>query len=200
MNMTLLIKVKRFMRSTFNNGVLVNMSNEKKVDLTKYVNPAIADDLTTNDSNKVLSAKQGKKLQDEKVAINQGSGNNGKFLKVNSSGNVACESVTIPSAYSHPSEKQCNYAYSHPTTKQCNASIPTGSSTATDIKMNGTQSAGSSSNFAKADHVHPTDTSRAAASHNQDLSTINNTSTMAVVITYTDSTSETKNFVIYTGS
>ena len=43
--------------------------------------------------------------------------------------------------------------------------IPTGSSTATDIKMNGTQSAGSSSNFAKADHVHPTDTSRAASSH-----------------------------------
>ena len=43
--------------------------------------------------------------------------------------------------------------------------IPTGSSTATDIKMNGTQSAGSSSNFAKADHVHPVDTSRAASSH-----------------------------------
>ena len=43
--------------------------------------------------------------------------------------------------------------------------IPTGSSTATDIKMNGTQNAGSSSNFAKADHVHPTDTSRAASSH-----------------------------------
>ena len=43
--------------------------------------------------------------------------------------------------------------------------IPTGSSTNTDIKMNGTQSAGSSSNFAKADHVHPIDTSRAASSH-----------------------------------
>lgn len=43
--------------------------------------------------------------------------------------------------------------------------IPTGSSTATDIKMNGTQSAGTSSNFAKADHVHPTDTSRASSTH-----------------------------------
>lgn len=43
--------------------------------------------------------------------------------------------------------------------------IPEGSSTATDIKMNGTQSAGNSSKFAKADHVHPVDTSRAAASH-----------------------------------
>ena len=40
------------------------------------------------------------------------------------------------------------------------SSVPTGSSTATDIKMNGTQSAGSSTKYAKADHVHPTDTSR----------------------------------------
>lgn len=38
-----------------------------------------------------------------KVAVSQGKGNSGKFLKVNSSGNVACESVTIPSAYTHPS-------------------------------------------------------------------------------------------------
>lgn len=42
--------------------------------------------------------------------------------------------------------------------------IPTGSSTATDIKMNGTQSAGSLTTFAKADHVHPVDTSRASTS------------------------------------
>lgn len=38
-------------------------------------------------------------------------------------------------------------------------------STATNIKMNGTQAVGSSNNFARADHVHPTDTSRAASSH-----------------------------------
>ena len=44
----------------------------------------------------------------------------------------------------------------------------TGSSTATDIKMNGTQSAGSSSQYAKADHVHPIDTSRAPSSHTHD--------------------------------
>ena len=43
--------------------------------------------------------------------------------------------------------------------------IPEGSSTATDIQMDGTQSAGSSTKYAKADHVHPTDTSRAASSH-----------------------------------
>lgn len=50
--------------------------------------------------------------------------------------------------------------------------IPTGSSTATDIKMNGTQSAGSATTYAKADHVHPTDTSRAAASHSHTTSDI----------------------------
>lgn len=40
-------------------------------------------------------------------------------------------------------------------------SKPDLSSTATDIKMDGTQSAGESAKAAKADHVHPTDTSRA---------------------------------------
>lgn len=47
------------------------------------------------------------------------------------------------------------------------------SSTATDIKMDGTQSAGSSSKAAKADHVHPTDTSRVPTTrkiNNLDLS------------------------------
>lgn len=34
------------------------------------------------------------------------------------------------------------------------------------VKMNGTQSAGSSDYIARADHVHPTDTSRAASNHN----------------------------------
>lgn len=57
-----------------------------------------------------------------KVNINQGTANNGKFLKVDSTGKVACESVTIPSAYTHPTTKQCSYSYTHPTTKQCNYS------------------------------------------------------------------------------
>lgn len=43
--------------------------------------------------------------------------------------------------------------------------IPSANTTATNIKMDGTQSAGSLATFAKADHVHPTDTSRAASSH-----------------------------------
>ena len=39
------------------------------------------------------------------------------------------------------------------------------STTATDIKMNGIQSLGQLTTLARADHVHPVDTSRAAASH-----------------------------------
>ena len=40
------------------------------------------------------------------------------------------------------------------------------SNTASHIKMNGTQSAGTSDLIARADHVHPSDTSRAPSSHN----------------------------------
>ena len=42
------------------------------------------------------------------------------------------------------------------------------SNTASHIKMNGTQSAGSSDLIARADHVHPTDTSRAPSDHDHD--------------------------------
>ena len=47
-------------------------------------------------------------------------------------------------------------------TTEAKPTIPSANSTATNIKMDGTQSAGSLSTFAKADHVHPTDTSRAS--------------------------------------
>lgn len=40
------------------------------------------------------------------------------------------------------------------------------SNTASHIKMNGTQSAGTSDLIARADHIHPSDTSRAPSSHN----------------------------------
>ncbi|WP_407454412.1 hypothetical protein [Methanobrevibacter sp.] len=43
--------------------------------------------------------------------------------------------------------------------------VPVANDTASNIKMNGSQNAGSLSTFAKADHVHPTDTSRAASDH-----------------------------------
>ena len=181
--------------------------------------------ISTHDSNSSAhSTEMAKKLN-----VSQGTTHKGKFLKVNNSGNVACETVNIPSdvsdlndsndaiwgnleakydgngryleevafsgsyndltdqpnipsAYSHPASKQCNYSYTHPTSKQCNASIPTGSSTATDIKMDGTQSAGSSSNFAKADHVHPTDTSRAASDHSHSGDWVSKTTTIGTLM------------------
>jgi len=43
--------------------------------------------------------------------------------------------------------------------------IPSANTTASNIKMDGTQSAGSATTYAKADHIHPTDTSRAASNH-----------------------------------
>jgi hypothetical protein len=60
--------------------------------------------------------------------------------------------------------------------KAVDISVPTPSSTASDIKMDGTQSAGSSSNYARADHVHPTDTSRENAANRQ-TSSLTTTST-----------------------
>ena len=53
-------------------------------------------------------------------------------------------------------------------TTEAKPTIPSANATATNIKMNGTQSAGSLTTFAKADHVHPVDTSRAAAVHTHD--------------------------------
>ena len=49
----------------------------------------------------------------------------------------------------------------------------TAESTATNIKMNGTQSAGTLSTYARGDHVHPVDTSRAASSHTHPDTQIN---------------------------
>lgn len=102
-------------------------------------------------------------------------------------------------SYSHPSAKQCDYSYTHPSAKQCDATIPSASSSTPSADVSG-GAVGSSSNYAKADHQHPLSSAYATASHNQNLSTINNVTTVAVVVTYTDNTSETLNLVKYTGS
>lgn len=47
-----------------------------------------------------------------------------------------------------------------------------GNSTAATIAMDGVQAAGSSNLYARADHVHPTDTSRAASAHTHDSSQV----------------------------
>jgi len=59
--------------------------------------------------------------------------------------------------------------------------------TATNIKINGTQSVGTLDTIARADHVHPTDTTRAASSHTHgnitNAGAIGSTSGLAVVTT-----------------
>lgn len=62
--------------------------------------------------------------------------------------------VNVQSDWSQTTTTADDYIKNKPT-------IPSANSTATNIKMDGTQSAGSLATFAKADHVHPTDTSRA---------------------------------------
>lgn len=76
-------------------------------------------------------------------------------------------------AHSSLFSAKANAEHSHSYNELSNKpTIPSANSTATNIKMDGTQSAGSLSTFAKADHVHPTDTSRAAATHNHTKSQI----------------------------
>ncbi len=86
---------------TTDNSKQVLSAKQGKVLQDSKVNISdIKDNLTSTDTDKPLSANQGKELKtliDGKLDINQGTSNTGNFLKVNSSGNVACESVTIPS-------------------------------------------------------------------------------------------------------
>lgn len=67
--------------------------------------------------------------------------------------NLVSSTATTKNAHTHTKSQITDF----PT-------IPSANATATNIKMDGTQSAGSLTSFAKADHVHPTDTSRVAVS------------------------------------
>lgn len=139
---------------------------QKVTDFVNAINGLIS---SHNSSSTAHSTEMAKK-----VNINQGTTNNGKFLKV-SSGNVTCESVTIPSASS-----------STPSADVSGGAI------------------GSSSNYAKADHQHPLSSAYATSGHNhsgtyapvshtQASSTITDMSTVQVVVTYTDDSTETLN-------
>lgn len=92
---------------------------------------------TTSDSN-YPSEKLVKDSLNAKLDTAQGSGNASKNVVTDSNGDIAFEAK--------------------PT-------IPVGEDTDSNILMDGTADAGVSSKFARADHVHPTDTSRAAATH-----------------------------------
>ena len=64
--------------------------------------------------------------------------------------------------------------------------IPSANSTATNIKMDGTQSAGSLATFAKADHVHPTDTSRVPTTRKVNGKALSADVTLAAFVSSTD--------------
>lgn len=108
-------------------------------------------------------------------------------------------------------------------TVEAKPTIPSANVTATNIKMNGTQSAGSLTSFAKADHVHPTDTSRVAVSQGttnsgkflkvnssgnvacesvtaSDILALSNIELVELEVTYTDDTPETIKVLKYTGT
>ena len=80
----------------------------------------VVDNLTTNDSTKALSAKQGKVLKD---------------------------------------------------------SMPIAEDSINNIKMNGTKNAGSLNTYARADHIHPSDTNKADSSHLHNISDVSNLQT-----------------------
>ena len=146
-----------------------------KTTLNNKVNTSdIKNSLDSDDTNKPLSAKQGKELNNKfsnylttsgasaiyATKADMGEALNGKAALEHSHGNID-KNGAIANAASKNVVTDANGKI----TTENKPTIPTGSSTATDIKMNGTQSAGASSNFAKADHVHPIDTSRAASEH-----------------------------------
>lgn len=193
---------------------------QKVTDFVNAINGLIS---SHNSSSTAHSTEMAKK-----VNVAQGSGNSGKFLKVNSSGNVACESVTIPSAYTHPATHPTSMIYENSNDLdetevlayyaegdtqhdinmaidqafiQVSSNIPTTSSSTPSADVSG-GAIGSSSNYAKADHQHPLSSAYATSGHNhsgtyapvshtQASSTITDMSTVQVVVTYTDSTSET---------
>jgi len=75
------------------------------------------------------------------------------------------------------------------------SSVPSASSTTPSADTtNG--SVGSSTTWAKADHTHPKSSIYAEASHTHGLSNISDVSVVSVLVTYTDNTSETLNFVV----
>lgn len=59
---------------------------------------------------------------------------------------------------------------------------------------------GDTTHAVSGDAVYDALSGKAASSHNHNLADINNVTTVAVVVTYTDTTTETINLVKYTGS
>ena len=131
----------------------------------------VVDNLTTNDGSKPLSAKQGKWLNDNKAQLSH---NHDTSYISNSTGSVTSNHIADGTIVNADIASNAAIAFSKLSISKANITglgIPaqdttyTAESTATNIKMNGTQSAGDSSTYARGNHVHPTDTSRAPTSH-----------------------------------
>ena len=100
----------------------------------------------------------------------------------------------ISEQYTHPSEKQCNYAYTHPTAKQCNASIPSDVSDLTDTHNTA---------FTPKSHSHTTSdisnfpSTMPPSSHTHTMSDVSDLDTVEVTVNYIDGSSELLNLVSY---
>ena len=147
----------------------------------------IKNNLTSTDTNKPLSANQGtilKALVDGKAASDHSHGNLQNNGQVGSTAKANYNVVTDANGKITTEQK--------PTIPVASTSTPSA-----DVD-NG--AIGSSSQYAKADHKHPLSSAYATAIHNQNLSTISDVTTVAINITFTDSSTTTLNLVKYTGS
>lgn len=109
------------------------------------------------------------------------SGTNIKTVNGNSllgSGNITITGTiawgNIAGTLSNQSDLNTALAGKEPTITKNTAFNKNYETTATNIKMNGTQAVGTRDTIARGDHVHPVDTSRAAASHTHTESQVTN--------------------------
>ena len=75
--------------------------------------------------------------------------------------------------------------------------LPTASSSTPVVDVSG-GAVGSSLDYARADHQHPLSSAYATSGHGHSYSDVTGVSTLQVTITYTDTTTETKNLLVYT--
>lgn len=157
--------------------------------VTALVNAIIGLINSHNSSSSAHSTEMAKK-----VNVAQGSGNSGKFLKVDNSGNVACESVTIPDVTGKADKSNGtsqitdsnSYNYSNINTIREDPYYDLGGATQQTLNERINLQLGY-----KSETTHNHDGTYAPVSHIQASSTITDMSTVQVVVTYTDSTSET---------
>lgn len=133
----------------------------------------------------------------KKVNVNQGTSNNGKFLKV-SSGNVVCESVTIPNVTGKADKSNGasqitdsnSGNYSNINTSRNGYPMYDDPASEGIVQQTLNERINLQLGY-KSETTHNHSGTYAPVSHNQASSTITDMSTVQVVVTYTDNTSET---------